>query len=216
MQAAVPSTSGRIQEQLTQLPLMWFSLAFLAGIVLASLISLSIWIWAGLSILFLVLALFIRFIPLSAFRSSPFTFVFQPFIFVLFVALFLGAARYQLSIPKFDAFHIAYYNDRDYELLITGIVVEPPDYRDNYTNLRLDVEKVDTGDRDLPAHGLILIRASNNQIFHYGERLRLRGKLKTPPENEDFSYHDYLAGPGHRHYDHGLLGSGHAWHDGHH
>jgi competence protein ComEC len=194
MQAVNPSASSRIQEQLTtRLPLMWFSLAFLAGIVLASLISLSIWIWAGLSILFLVLALFIRFIPLSAFRSSPFTSIFQPFIFILFVALFLGAARYQISIPKFDAFHIAFYNDRDYELLITGIVVEPPDYRDNYTNLRLDVEKVDTGDRDLPVHGLILVRASNNRIFHYGERLRLRGKLKTPPENEDFSYRDYLA-----------------------
>ena len=78
-------------------------------------------------------------------------------------------------------------------MLITGTLVEAPDYRDNYTNLRLDVEKVDTGDRDLPVHGLILVRASNNQIFHYGDRLRLRGKLKTPPENEDFSYRDYLA-----------------------
>ena len=194
MQAANSSTSSRIQEQLTtQLPLMWFSLAFLAGIVLASLISLSIWIWAGLSLLFLLLALFIRFFPLSSFRSHPSSLILQPFTFVLFFALFLGAVRYQLSIPEFDAFHIAYYNDRDYDLLITGTLVEPPDYRDNYTNLRLDVEKVDTGDRDLTAHGLILVRASNNQVFHYGDRLRLRGKLKTPPENEDFSYRDYLA-----------------------
>ena len=52
---------------------------------------------------------------------------------------------------------------------------------------------MDTGDRDLPAQGLILVRASNNQVFHYGDRLRLRGQLKTPPENEDFSYRDYLA-----------------------
>jgi len=194
MQAANSSTSSRIQEQLTtQLPLMWFSLAFLAGIVLASLISLSIWIWAGLSLLFLLLALFISFFPLSSFRSHPSSLILQPFTFVLFFALFLGAARYQLSIPEFDAFHIAYYNDRDYDLLITGTLVEPPDYRDSYTNLRLDVEKVDTGDRDLTAHGLILVRASNNQVFHYGDRLRLRGKLKTPPENEDFSYRDYLA-----------------------
>ena len=194
MQAANSSTSSRIQEQLTtQLPLMWFSLAFLAGIVLASLISLSIWIWAGLSLLFLLLALFISFFPLSSFRSHPSSLILQPFTFVLFFALFLGAVRYQLSIPEFDAFHIAYYNDRDYDLLITGTLVEPPDYRDSYTNLRLDVEKVDTGDRDLTAHGLILVRASNNQVFHYGDRLRLRGKLKTPPENEDFSYRDYLA-----------------------
>lgn len=195
-----PSTS-RLQEQLAQLPLMWFSLAFLAGIVLASLVSLSIWIWAGLSILFLVLALFVRFLPpfeslratLSSFHSRPLSFIFQPFTFILFFALFLGSARYQFSVPKFDAFHIAYYNDRDYDLLITGTLAEPPDYRDNYTNLRLDVQKVDTGDRDLPAHGLILVRASNNQVFHYGDRLRLRGQLKTPPENEDFSYRDYLA-----------------------
>src|SRR5687768_15207569 len=188
-----PPTS-RLQEQLTQLPLMWFSLAFLGGIVLASLVSLSIWTWAVLSVLFLILALCIRFFSLSAFRSHPLAFIFRPFTFILFFALFLGAARYQLSIPKFDAFHIAYYNDRDYELLITGTLAEPPDYRDNYTNLRLNVEKVDTGDRDLPAHGLILVRVSNNQIFHYGDRLRLRGQLKTPPENEDFSYRDYLAG----------------------
>ena len=194
MQAATPSTSSRIQEQLTQLPLMWFSLAFLAGIVLASLVSLSIWIWTGLSILFLVLALFIRFLPpLASLRTTHSSFYLHPFTFVLFFALFLGAARYQLSLPEFDAFHIAYYNDRDYDMLITGTLVEAPDYRDNYTNLRLDVEKVDTGDRDLPVHGLILVRASNNQIFHYGDRLRLRGKLKTPPENEDFSYRDYLA-----------------------
>src|SRR4026207_2251232 len=103
MQAVNPSASSRIQEQLTtRLPLMWFSLAFLAGIVLASLISLSIWIWVGLSIFFLVLALFIRFIPLSTFHAHPLSFVFQPFTFILFFALFLGAARYQISIPKFD------------------------------------------------------------------------------------------------------------------
>jgi competence protein ComEC len=121
------------------------------------------------------------------------SFFFLPFSLVLFFGLFLGAARYQYSVPKFDAFHIAFYNDREYDLLITGTLAEPPDYRDNYTNLRVKVEGVDTGDGDLPASGLILVRASNNATFEYGERIRLRGKLKTPPENEDFSYRDYLA-----------------------
>ena len=203
MQAANPPTISRIQQQLTtHLPLMWFSLAFLAGIVLASLIPLPIWAWAALSALFLLLALFLRFVPLSSFTSalSPDTsvsrlpsFLFSPFTFTLLFALFLGAARYQISVPKFDAHHIAFFNDRDYDLLITGSLIEPPDYRDNYTNLRVRVEAVDTGDGDLPANGTILVRASNNQVFHYGERIRLRGKLKTPPENEDFSYRDYLA-----------------------
>jgi len=186
-----PPASSRLQEQLTtQLPLMWFSLAFLAGIILASLVSLSVLVWGALAFFALFPAILLR---ILAPRLHPSSLILQPFTFVLFFALFLGAVRYQLSIPEFDAFHIAYYNDRDYDLLITGTLVEPPDYRDSYTNLRLDVEKVDTGDRDLTAHGLILVRASNNQVFHYGDRLRLRGKLKTPPENEDFSYRDYLA-----------------------
>ena len=156
MQAANPPISAsQVQDQLTtHLPLMWFSLAFLAGIVLASLVSLPLWVWVALSVISLLLAFSIRFFPrleqLGATLAPPFSqslsFLLHPFAFILFVALFLGAARYQLSVPNFDAFHIAFYNDRDYELLITGTLIEPPDYRDNYTNLRVGVKAVDTGD----------------------------------------------------------------------
>ena len=191
MQAENPSFFERMKEQLTtQPPLMWFSLAFLGGIVLGWLVSLPWWIWIALGILAIVLAILFR---LFSARLYPSSFIFRPFLFILVFALFVGAARYQLSVPNFDAYHIAFYNDRDYDLLITGTITEPPDYRDTYTNLRMDVEKVDTGDGDLTVHGLILVRVSNNQTFEYGERIRLRGKLKTPPENEDFSYRDYLA-----------------------
>ena len=183
-----PATSSIRERLTTQPPLMWFSLAFLGGIVLGSLVTLSLWIWVGLALVFIVLAIIARLLSLSTFHFSL-----HPFSFILLFTLFLGAARYQYSVPKFDAFHIASFNDREYDLLITGIIVEPPDYRDTYTNLRVDVGKVDTGDGDLPANGLILVRASNNQTFEYGQRIRLRGKLKTPPENEDFSYRDYLA-----------------------
>jgi len=185
MQAATPPTSLR-EWLTTQPPLMWFSLAFLGGIVLGSLVSFSIWIWITLAVAFIFVAILVRVFPLSS--SFP-----RPFTFILFFGLFLGAARYQYSLPKFDAFHIAFYNDREYDLLITGTLVEPPDYRDTYTNLRVKVEKVDIGDGDLNASGLILVRASNNETFEYGERVRLRGKLNTPPKNEDFSYRDYLA-----------------------
>jgi competence protein ComEC len=168
---------------------MWFSLAFLGGIVLGNLVSLSIVVWVVLAVVAFFLLILARIVS-PQFNLS---FLFQPFTFVLFFGLFLGAVRYQYSVPKFDAFHIAFYNDREYDLLITGTLAEPPDYRDTYTNLRVEVTDVDTGDGDLPVSGLILVRASNNNTFEYGQRIRLRGKLKTPPENEDFSYRDYLA-----------------------
>jgi competence protein ComEC len=195
MQAENPSPLTRMQEQLsTRLPLVWISLAFLAGIVLGSLISLHILVWIALVIFSLILTILSRILaPRLSPHFSLFTSLFQPFSFILLTALFLGAVRYQASVPKFDAFHIAFYNDREYDLLITGTLSEPPDYRDNYTNLRLKVSNVDTGDFDLPVSGLLLVRVSDNQVFHYGDILRLRGKLKTPPENEDFSYRDYLA-----------------------
>src|SRR5215216_2393960 len=190
MQAANTPASNRIQDRLTtRLPLMWFSLAFLGGIVLASLVALSIWVWISLTVFAIVLLFFSQVLA----PRLPASFPLHPFAFVLLCALCLGAARYQISVPRFNAFHIAFYNDRDYDLVITGTLVEPPDYRDNYTNLRLKVSGVDTGDRELPVSGLLLARVSNNQVFHYGDILRLRGKLKTPPENEDFSYRDYLA-----------------------
>lgn len=201
MQAANPPTS--LWERLnTQPPLMWFSLAFLAGIALGWLVSLPLWGWGLLALLALLLALLARVFPLSSFLSQPISFILHPFSFILLTALSLGAARYQFSIPQFDAFHIAFYNDRDYDLLITGYLTEPPDYRDTYTNLRVRVTAVDTGDGDLPIKNtlfeksLLLVRASPNQTYEYGQMIRLRGKLKTPPENEDFSYRDYLAAQG--------------------
>jgi competence protein ComEC len=189
MQAAQPPTPLR-ERLLTQPPLMWFSLAFLGGIVLGWLVSLSIWIWIALTaiaVFFLILA------NILAPRVNLSSIYFHPLFFISIASLFLGAARYQITVPHFDAFHIAFYNDRDYDLLITGTLVEPPDYRDTYTNLRLKVSDVDTGDGDLSVSGLILVRVDANQIYHYGDILRVRGKLKTPPSNEDFSYQDYLA-----------------------
>lgn len=190
MQAANPPTGKQVQEQLTtRLPLMWFSLAFLAGIVLAQLVSLHILVWIAL----VIISIFLVVLSQILVPRLPASFPLHPFAFILLCAFCLGALRYQMSVPRFDAFHIAFYNDRDYDLLITGTLIEPPDYRDNYTNLRLQVSKVDTGDGDLSVNGLLLARVSDNQVYHYGDILRLRGKLKTPPENEDFSYRDYLA-----------------------
>lgn len=177
------------------MPLIWISLSFIAGIVLASILSLPAWAWILLSSFLFLLFLLLR----SRYSSliSRFSFLASyPFLLTLSISFFLGSAYYQLRQPNIDAFHIAFYNDREYELLISGSLSEPPDYRDNYTNLKLKVEAVDTGDGDLPVSGFILVRAARNQVYEYGQRLRVRGELKTPPEDEEFSYRDYLAREG--------------------
>lgn len=179
-------------QRVRLLPFFWLSLAFLAGIIFARQFPVRYDIWIILAGIFLLFA--IRPSKLAKYiRLSTKTYL----ILVLSLVSFcLGGLRYQLSLPKIDAFHIAWYNDREYDLLITGTLDEPPDYRDTYTNLRLKVEAVDSGSGDLPVEGLLLARVFPNETYKYGERIRLRGKLVTPPENEDFSYREYLAGQG--------------------
>ena len=178
--------------RLRALPFFWLSLAFLAGIVLASQVSLSYDVWIILAGIFLLFALRPRKLA-EWLHLSTRTYL---IIVLSLVSLFLGGLRFQLSLPSIDAFHIAWYNDREYDLLVTGTLDEPPDYRDTYTNLHLKVEAVDTGSGDLPVEGELLARVFPNEAYEYGERIRLRGKLVTPPENEEFSYREYLARQG--------------------
>ncbi|MEJ5202549.1 MAG: hypothetical protein WHV66_10000, partial [Anaerolineales bacterium] len=42
------------------MPLLWLSLAFLLGVVLADALAFSLWLWLGLTIMFVLLAVFDR------------------------------------------------------------------------------------------------------------------------------------------------------------
>jgi hypothetical protein len=175
------------------MPLLWLSLAFLAGILFAAKVKLSLFTWLILAGAALILFLLFRILHTRLHISIKPLLLFSPALLGFF---FLGAARYQSSLPRVDANYIAWYNDRDYELIITGSLTDPPDVRDTYTNLRLNVTAVDAGDQPLPVHGLMLARVLPGADWHYGDVVRLRGHLQTPPENEDFSYQDYLARQG--------------------
>ena len=122
-----------------------------------------------------------------------------PAIYPLIILFFCaGAVRYQLSQPKVDPSFIAYYNDQDTECIIQGVLVEPPDVRDSYVNLRLQTERYQEVNSKSPitVHGLLLTRVAPYVTFSYGDRIRVQGYLVTPSENEDFSYRDYLANQG--------------------
>jgi competence protein ComEC len=177
---------------MTLLPLLWFSLAFIAGIVLGNLVGLPVTAWAGLAVIALVVAAILEFVK-RQYGGGPVWGGKAIFGAALIAFLFTGAARYQLSVPPDTPFQIAWYNDREYDILVSGTVDSPPDVRDSYTNLTVKVEAVNTGDGNLPVGGLLLARVSRDETYKYGERVRLSGQPQTPPENEGFSYKDYLA-----------------------
>jgi competence protein ComEC len=187
------------------MPLFWLSLAFLSGILIAASIAVPMPVWIILSFFSILLLvppvyrLWSRILPASttsltqqlkinSLRLLP--------LLLLFIAL--GATRYLVSIPSFSPSFVAYYNDQPAEFILEGVLAEPPDMRDTYINLRITVERIRTlkDHQFTPVSGLLLARVSTDSSFTYGDLIRIEGRLATPPENEDFSYRDYLANQG--------------------
>jgi competence protein ComEC len=179
------------------LPLLWLSLAFLAGILLADQVQISTWTWIGLGLAAFFLALLIRLV--FARRAAQPGRLTNTFLAALaLAAFFFGAARMRSTIPRIDPAHVAYYNDQGVEVILTGTVADPPDERDTYTNLRINSRTLAStdGTPGIEVHGLLLARVLPGTDYHYGDMVRLRGHLDTPPSGEDFSYQDYLARQG--------------------
>ncbi|MBE7467884.1 MAG: DNA internalization-related competence protein ComEC/Rec2 [Anaerolineae bacterium] len=162
-------------------PLIRFGLAWLAGIALAG--------WLNLPWVLVLLAALPALGALLLYRQSP-----APRLWAITALAFLaGMFRVLFFQPVFDENDLAFYNDAPRPVRITGLVVDEPDVRDNYINLRLEAESLQQGDSTLPVSGLLLVRAPRYPERFYGDRLTVAGQLETPPVFEDFSYKDYLA-----------------------
>lgn len=160
--------------------------AFLGGVLFASRLDLPWWVWLVAAGLALLIALTIRWLRPQAALAL-----------LLLPGLFgLGAARYAWAQHTLTEKTIAAYNNLDQSIYITGTLKQPPDVRDTYMNLRVAVSAVDLGSGDIPADGTILVRLRNDYDLSYGDPVRVRGKLETPPEDEDFSYREYLLQQG--------------------
>jgi competence protein ComEC len=110
----------------------------------------------------------------------------------------LGAARFQSHRVDIRPNHIAWYNDTGSYATIIGLVVKPPDVRDSYIGLEIEVESIRFGPpgTSVEVGGKILARSTRFIDWSYGDRVIVRGFLETPPEYETFSYRDYLERQG--------------------
>lgn len=114
-------------------------------------------------------------------------------------AFALGAARYSVRLPAPDVGNfIARYSDDGLRYSVIGTLRAPPDNRDSYTNLQITAEEIRpaNGVRHLPVRGVMLARVAPGGSWAYGDRVVVTGAMKTPGENEAFSYRDYLARQG--------------------
>lgn len=162
-------------------PLIRFGLAWLAGIALAR--------WLNLPWFILVVAALPTLGGLGLYRQNPRVRLGA----VVALGFLTGAFRLLFFQPVFAEGDLAFYNDFSSPVTITGLVVDEPDVRDTYINLRLKAESLQLKGVTHPVAGLLLVRAPRYPEHFYGDRLAVTGKLETPPVLENFSYKDYLA-----------------------
>ena len=142
------------------LPLLWLSLAFLAGILLADQVQASTWTWIWLGLASFFLALLIRLV--FARRAADPARLTNTFLAALaLAAFFFGGARMRSTIPRIDPTHIAYYNDLDREVIVTGTVAFWPADKSQPVVAVLDNQVVQQ-----IAHAVIAVQRYRRQPFH--------------------------------------------------
>ena len=170
-----------------RIPLFWISSAFLLGIAVALFLPAPVEFWRislFICLGFLVLEFLLR-RKWTGFkkRSLP--------VFLLLAVCAGGGWRYTTIQQKpFTPNDIAYYNDQE-KVNISGVVCSDPQHNERSIRFTVCVDRMDEPEkRDITGKVLVVQR---NGDWKYGDRTNLFGSVKTPDENEEFSYKDYLA-----------------------
>ena len=91
---------------------------------------------------------------------------------------------------------LAFYNGDEKQMVwatVEGVVAGYPDVRDVQTLYRLRADTVTVAGAAHSVSGDLLVQAGRFPGYAYGDRLRVRGQLQTPPVLDDFDYRRYLA-----------------------
>lgn len=179
------------------MPLLWLSFAFVIGIALAEISSLSAYVWVLVSAAGALLVLVERLYLRADLRWQKIRRVFPVFPGLLLLVLGLGGARVTTSQPVTSANSLAHYNDRG-AYTITARISAPPDYRENAVYIDVAAIEIEDPLASDPLEavrqisGNARVRFPNSAEYRMGEVLRFTGAPLTPPDDERFSYKDYL------------------------
>ena len=168
------------------MPLLWLSVAFAGGILLASTIRLPWPFWLGLAVLLIALAFFEKKLGIPWRSYVRWRALSRVVAAAVLAALCLGGLRYSLTqLPPGENDLAAQTGER---LDLSGLVTQPPKTSENYTSILLKVDK--------PWQGGLMVRLPAGSDVQYGDRLRLVGELQPFPAAWSTSYTAYLERQG--------------------
>lgn len=163
--------------------LIYLSIAWVTGIYSGSKIALS----PGIICLGLLPLCLIPF-----FRAYKGHLLLAAFCIITFLG---GCVRFQSSLPPVDEHQLQFYNDSG-TVTIEGMVCIEPEPGNKSSTLQISATRITTNDKLEEIEGKALVHVPRYQEYHYGDVLKVTGKLETPPQFENFDYRSYLARQG--------------------
>ncbi len=106
-----------------------------------------------------------------------------------------GSLRFQSSLPTIDEQHLQFYNNKGI-VEINGMVCQEPEIRNATAIFQLSALELQIDSTKKKVSGKALVRVPKYHEYHYGDILKLIGRLETPPQLDDFDYGAYLARQG--------------------
>ncbi len=163
---------------------LYFCLSFIAGIFLSSFIFFSQIFLLG--ILILGILLFSLWWPYKKIAVIGFC--------LLFLAL--GIWRFQIAELNVIENELAEYNDLKEDIVLIGKVISEPDIRETNIKLTIKTEEVFVKEKSLFFKDRVLVTTDRYPEYKYGDKLKITGRLQSPPVFEEFNYQDFLKKEG--------------------
>ena len=154
---------------------LYFCLSFIGGIFLNSIVAIPQLLTLGILI--------------SGILLISVLWKYKKFVVIGFCLIFLvtGIWRHQAAELKITNNELRSYNDLEKNITLMGLVIGEPDIRANNIKLTIKPENID---------GKILVTTNRYPEYQYGDKLKITGKLETPPTFEGFNYQNYLKKDG--------------------
>lgn len=165
---------------------LYFCLSFIVGIFFSSLFLISQLSRLG----FLFLGILFIFISLLKENKKLMVFGFC-LIFIL-----VGIWRCQSFELRIINNELSKYNDRNGVSTLVGVVSAEPDIRESNIKLEINSRQLIIGNDKINISGKVLVTTNLYPKYNYGDKLKIKGELNSPPVFEDFNYKDYLAKEG--------------------
>ena len=161
-----------------------FCIAFIIGIGISSFVKFSL----PVLLVFLILGL----VLISVFWSYKKIAV----LGFCIIFLVLGIWRHQTAELKFVNDELRKYNDKEEKITLIGEIISEPDIKGKSIQLKFGVSQIQSENGSRSIEGKVLVAAGRYPEYQYGDRLKIKGYLQTPPLFEGFNYQDYLKKDG--------------------